>query len=83
MSPIVALNVFPDDHDDEIEAVRRVAEQEGAHFAASTHVVDGGNGAMELARAVVAAGGSIGTEHASGGLSTRTVRLPIRSGVPA
>ncbi|ERS35824.1 formate-tetrahydrofolate ligase [Propionibacterium sp. KPL1844] len=53
VSPIVALNVFPDDHDDEIEAVRRVAEQEGAHFAASTHVVDGGNGAMELARAVV------------------------------
>ena len=36
-----------------------------------------------LARAVVAAGGSIGTEHASGGLSTRTVRLPIRSEVPA
>ena len=53
VSPIVALNVFPDDHDDEIEAVRRVTEQEGAHFAASTHVVDGGNGAMELARAVV------------------------------
>ena len=53
VSPIVALNVFPDDHDDEIEAVRRVAEQEGAYFAASTHVVDGGNGAMELARAVV------------------------------
>lgn len=53
VSPIVALNVFPDDHDDEIEAVRRVAEQEGAHFAASTHVVDGGGGAMELARAVV------------------------------
>ena len=53
VSPIVALNVFPDDHDDEIEAVRRVAEQEDAHFAASTHVVDGGNGAMELARAVV------------------------------
>ena len=53
VSPIVALNVFPDDHDDEIDAVRRVAEQEGAHFAASTHVVDGGNGAMELARAVV------------------------------
>lgn len=57
VSPIVALNVFPDDHDDEIEAVRRVAEQEGAHFAASTHVVDGGNGAMELARAVVDACG--------------------------
>lgn len=39
--------------------------------------------AGQLARAVVAAGGSIGTEHASGGLATRTVRLPIRSEVPA
>lgn len=39
--------------------------------------------AGQLARAVVAAGGSIGTEHASGGLTTRTVRLQIRSEVPA
>lgn len=53
VSPVVALNVFPDDHPDEIEAVRRIAEEAGAHFAASTHVVDGGRGAEDLARVVV------------------------------
>ena len=55
VSPVVALNVFPSDHPDEIDAVRKVAEAAGAHFAASTHVVDGGDGAVDLARAVVAA----------------------------
>lgn len=55
VSPVVALNVFPSDHPDEIDAVRKVAEVAGAHFAASTHVVDGGDGAVDLARAVVAA----------------------------
>ena len=55
VSPIVALNVFPTDHPDEIDAVRKVAEAAGAHFASSTHVVDGGDGAVDLAHAVVAA----------------------------
>jgi formate--tetrahydrofolate ligase len=55
VTPVVALNVFPSDHADEIDAVRRIAEECGAHFAASTHVVDGGAGAAELARVVVAA----------------------------
>ncbi|AZZ41027.1 formate--tetrahydrofolate ligase [Acidipropionibacterium jensenii] len=55
VTPVVALNVFPTDHDDEIDAVRQIAEECGAHFAASTHVVDGGAGAADLARAVVAA----------------------------
>lgn len=55
VTPVVALNVFPSDHDDEIDAVRQIAEECGAHFAASTHVVDGGAGAAELARVVVAA----------------------------
>ncbi|AXE37294.1 formate--tetrahydrofolate ligase [Acidipropionibacterium virtanenii] len=55
VTPVVALNLFPGDHDDEIDVVRRIAEECGAHFAASTHVVDGGAGAAELARAVVAA----------------------------
>lgn len=55
VTPVVALNVFPTDHADEIDAVRQIAEECGAHFAASTHVVDGGAGAADLARAVVAA----------------------------
>ena len=55
VSPVVALNVFPTDYPDEIDAVRKVAEAAGAHFASSTHVVDGGGGAVDLARAVVTA----------------------------
>lgn len=55
VSPVVALNVFPTDHPGEIDAVRKVAEAAGAHFASSTHVVDGGDGAIDLAHAVVAA----------------------------
>lgn len=55
VTPVVALNLFPGDHDDEIDVVRQIAEECGAHFAASSHVVDGGDGAADLARAVVAA----------------------------
>lgn len=55
VTPVVALNLFPGDHDDEIDVVRQIAEECGAHFAASSHVVDGGAGAVELAHAVVAA----------------------------
>lgn len=55
VAPVVAINVFPSDHPDEIEAVREIAEAAGARVAASTHVTDGGEGAQELARVVVAA----------------------------
>ncbi len=52
VAPVVAINVFPTDHEDEISAIREIAEQAGARVAASTHVVDGGEGALELARVV-------------------------------
>ncbi|MGO4958281.1 formate--tetrahydrofolate ligase [Luteococcus sp. Sow4_B9] len=52
VAPVVAINVFPTDHAEEIEEVRRIAQEECARVAASTHVVDGGQGALELARAV-------------------------------
>ncbi|GHF94315.1 formate--tetrahydrofolate ligase [Deinococcus piscis] len=55
VSPVVAINVFPTDHESELEAVREIAEAAGARVARSTHVVHGGAGAAELARAVVAA----------------------------
>ena len=55
VSPVVAINVFPTDHESELEAIREIAEAAGARVARSTHVVDGGPGAAELARAVVAA----------------------------
>jgi formate--tetrahydrofolate ligase len=55
VSPVVAVNAFPTDHTSEHDAIRRIAEQEGARVAVSNHFVDGGKGALELAEAVVEA----------------------------
>jgi len=55
VSPVVAINAFPDDHRSEHEAIRRVAEEAGARVAVCTHFSDGGAGATELARVVVEA----------------------------
>ncbi len=57
VSPVVAINVFPTDHDSELDAIAQISEEAGARWARSTHVVDGGEGAAELAREVVAACG--------------------------
>ena len=55
VSPVVAINAFPDDHPSEHEVIRRVAEAAGARVAVCTHFADGGAGATELARVVVEA----------------------------
>jgi formate--tetrahydrofolate ligase len=53
---VVAINVFPTDTADEIEAVREVAMAAGARDAVvARHFTDGGAGAEDLARAVWAA----------------------------
>ncbi|MEZ5264154.1 MAG: formate--tetrahydrofolate ligase [Acidimicrobiales bacterium] len=52
VSPVVAINAFPDDHPSEHEAIRQVAEAAGARVAVCTHFADGGRGATELARVV-------------------------------
>jgi len=52
VSPVVAINVFPGDHDGDIAAIAEIAEEYGARWAATTHFVDGGRGATELAEAV-------------------------------
>lgn len=52
ISPVVAINVFPDDHQEDIEAIREIAGEFGARVAASTHFIDGGRGAIELAEVV-------------------------------
>jgi formate--tetrahydrofolate ligase len=49
---VVAINVFPDDHQEDIEAIREIADEFGARVAASTHFIDGGRGAIELAEVV-------------------------------
>ncbi len=55
VSPVVCVNHFSSDFDSEVEAIRRVAAEEGARCAVSTHWANGGAGAVELAQAVVEA----------------------------
>jgi len=55
VSPVVAINAFPDDHASEHQAIREIAESLGARVAVCTHFADGGRGATELAEAVVEA----------------------------
>jgi formate--tetrahydrofolate ligase len=53
--PVVCVNSFHTDTKDEIALVRRVAEENGALCALSEHWLKGGEGAVELAEAVVQA----------------------------
>jgi formate--tetrahydrofolate ligase len=56
VTPVVAINAFESDHAEEIEAVKRISTEAGALGAAvSTHFVNGGAGAIELAELVVEA----------------------------
>jgi len=53
--PVVCINSFHTDTKAEIELVRRIAEENGALCALSEHWLKGGDGAIELAEAVVQA----------------------------
>ncbi len=53
--PVVCINSFHTDTKAEIALIRKVAEQSGALAALSEHWLKGGEGAIELAEAVVAA----------------------------
>jgi formate--tetrahydrofolate ligase len=52
--PVIALNRFGTDAPEEVEVVRRFAESKGVPFAVSDHFARGGEGALELARMVMA-----------------------------
>jgi formate--tetrahydrofolate ligase len=56
MNPVVCINRFATDTDAECEAIRRAAEAAGARCAESRHWELGGEGALELADAVIDAG---------------------------
>jgi formate--tetrahydrofolate ligase len=56
--PVVALNRFHTDSDEEIRLVRERAEQHGVRFAVSNHFAERGAGATDLAREVMAAAAS-------------------------
>lgn len=53
INPVVCINCFVTDTKDEIAAVKRAAEAAGARCAVSTHWANGGDGALELADAVM------------------------------
>ncbi|MBI5570592.1 MAG: formate--tetrahydrofolate ligase [Desulfomonile tiedjei] len=53
INPVVCINSFYTDTNDEIAAVRRLAEAAGARAAVSRHWQFGGEGALEFADAVV------------------------------
>jgi formate--tetrahydrofolate ligase len=55
VTPVVAVNAFPTDHDSEHRALREVAEEAGVRAAVCTHFARGGKGAVELAEAVAEA----------------------------
>jgi formate--tetrahydrofolate ligase len=55
VSPVVCLNAFYTDTEKERDLVRKAAEKAGARFAVSDHWLKGGEGALELAEAVMAA----------------------------
>ena len=53
INPVVCINSFYTDTENEIKAVRRLAEAAGARVALSKHWQYGGEGALELADAVI------------------------------
>ncbi|MFW6052346.1 MAG: formate--tetrahydrofolate ligase [Desulfosalsimonas sp.] len=53
MNPVVCINCFPTDTKAEIDLVKKHAEAAGARCAPSTHFMDGGDGALEIADAVI------------------------------
>ena len=55
VSPVVAINAFPGDHASEHAAIAEIAREMGARVAVSTHFIDGGKGATDLARVVIEA----------------------------
>lgn len=55
INPVVCINAFYTDTDEEIKAVRRQSEAAGARVALSRHWEHGGDGALEFADAVMEA----------------------------
>lgn len=53
VNPVVCINAFYTDTENEIKAVKRICEAAGARVAVSKHWQYGGEGALELADAVI------------------------------
>ncbi len=55
VSPVVAINAFPDDHESEYDVIRELCAELGVQVAVSTHFANGGAGAEALAEALLRA----------------------------
>ncbi|MFW6345040.1 MAG: formate--tetrahydrofolate ligase [Halomonas sp.] len=55
LTPLVAINAFPGDHQSEHAAIRELCASVGVRAEVSTHVRDGGEGALGLAQALLEA----------------------------
>lgn len=55
VTPVIAINAFPQDHDSEHQVIADFAASQGVPCAVSRHVADGGEGAKDLAKTVLAA----------------------------
>jgi len=53
INPVVCINRFPKDTNAEVALVKKAADAAGARCAESTHFANGGDGALELADAVM------------------------------
>jgi len=53
VTPVVTINAFPTDHPSEHAAIAEIAAAAGVRAVVTTHVADGGQGAMALAEAVL------------------------------
>ena len=55
LNPVIAINVFPTDHEAELAEIEAICSEAGVRVARSLGVVEGGEGARALAREVQAA----------------------------
>ncbi len=53
VTPVVAINAFPDDHASEHAVVQTLCTELGVRCAVTRHVAEGGAGALELSRMVM------------------------------
>jgi formate--tetrahydrofolate ligase len=76
--PVVAINAFPEDHESEYEVIQEIASAAGARCAVSRHFSEGGKGAEDLARELVAA-----TSEPSSFRPLYDLSLPLREKIGA
>lgn len=78
VQPVVAINAFPSDYDSEHDVIRAIAAEMGVRCAVSTHVANGGAGAVELAEQVVLA-----SEESTGFRPSYDLDQPLKEKIEA